>query len=186
MKALTLHSLADCDRLASPDDNAALEMDSPAVGLFTDFREHEPQVVDATMRADAARREMLHTHGKMRLVVDHNDVFVGTVSVEQLAEAQLLAHLHKGDSRNEVVVSDLMTRRDRIHAVSYDDLTSATVADVIETLRSNGERHCLVVDTRTNQILGIIAASDIAKRLHMPIEIKTAPTFGEIVSALAH
>jgi DeoR family transcriptional regulator, catabolite repression regulator len=48
---------------------------------------------------------------------------------------------------------------------------------VLNTLQHNGEQHCLVIDTDSHHIRGVISASDIASRLHIPVHIEKAPTF---------
>ena len=77
-----------------------------------------------------------------------------------------------------------MHHRHEIHALAYEDLKHATVQDVVDTLRDNGEKHCLVVDEKAHSIRGLIAASDIAARLHQDIEVGKTPTFAEIFAAV--
>ena len=64
------------------------------------------------------------------------------------------------------------------------DLAHATVKDLVDTLHKNGESHCLVVEGDSHSIRGLIAASDVERRLHVHLPTDRAPTFAEIFSAV--
>jgi len=184
MTALRLHEVEMADHLVSPEEFADVGPYSPALSLFTDFRRHEPLVIEGAMCATDAASFMRQSHTRLRLVVDRQGEFIGTISLENLSEANLLRRVAGGETRGNIQVMDLMKHRHELRALSYDDLARALVRDVIDTLRTSGEQHCLVVDSEAHCIRGLIAASDVARRLRMDIRIGVAPTFAQIFQAV--
>jgi CBS domain containing-hemolysin-like protein len=91
-----------------------------------------------------------------------------------------------GVSRSKLLVNDLMRERLSLRSIEISDLEQATVGDVIHTLQENGEQHCLVIDRAKHNIRGLISASDIARRLHLPVVIEQTPTFISIFASLHH
>jgi CBS domain containing-hemolysin-like protein len=77
-----------------------------------------------------------------------------------------------------------MRHRTSLRSIDITDLQGASVGDVIHTLQENGEQHCLVIDRKSHHIRGMISASDIARRLHLPVIIEQTPTFASIFGSL--
>ena len=171
MSKLTLHPVDQAEHLVYPGDFHDLGLNSSALTLFTDFKRHDPLVVEAWMTAADAAEEFRQTHTHLRLVVDRRGEFVGTITRTDLSETNLLKRIAAGEPRREVRVMDLMRHRHQLRALSYRDLQQATVGDVVETLKSSGAQHCLVVDFDSHSIRGLIAASDVAKKLHIDIDM---------------
>ena len=186
MTALTLHSVETSDHLVSPEEFSDVGLRSPALAVFTDFRRHDPMVIDGSTRAADAALLMRQSHTRLQIVVDGNGEFIGTVTQDDLSEATLLGRVAAGHDRHAIRVAELMKPRHEIQALSLDDLQRATVKDLIDTLKRSGEQHCLVVDSDAHTIRGLIAASDVEKRLHMGLHVGEAPTFAEIFSAVHH
>ena len=181
---LPLHAMTRADHLVHPEEYSDVRLDSPALALFTDFRRHDPIVIDGWTRAVDAERAMRESHTRLRLVVDHAGEVLGTITLDDLSERQVIRRVAAGDRREDILVTDLMTRRSALKALSFDDLQRATVRHVIDTLSSHGERHCLVVDFGHHAIRGLIAASDVARRLHMSLQLDPAPTFAAIFAVV--
>jgi Mg2+/Co2+ transporter CorC len=110
-------------------------------------------------------------------VIDANQELIGLISYEQLSIQNVLQRLGKGVNRTDLTVADLMRPRSEIKALAYEQIKHCTIGDVLNTLQHNGEQHCLVIDTESHHIRGVISASDIANRLHIPVHIEKAPTF---------
>jgi len=184
MKILELHPLDAVDHLVWPDDHIELTLESPARSVFTDFHRSEPLVINADMAASEAARLLGQSHTGMHLVLDGHGDFVGLVGRAELSERNRILRVAGGESLDALTVRDQMIPRHRIRAMDLEALEDARVADVVETLRFHGDRHCLVVRQSDHHICGIIAASDIARRLHMRIDVDGPPTFAQIYSAL--
>lgn len=184
MSALTLYNVDLADHLVSPQDFTDIDTDSPALVLFTDFRLHEPLIIDGWTAATQAGEFMRQSHTHMRLVVDHGGEFIGTISMRDLSQERLLKQIAAGERRQEIRVMDLMTQRRHLRALSYGDVCNATVGDIVDTLRHYGEQHCLVVNPETHGIRGLIAASDVARRLHRRIDVPSTFSFAEAFAAM--
>lgn len=184
MTTLPLYKISPSERLVSPDEFSDVRLDSSALALFTDFRRHEPFVIDGWMGAVDAECYMRKTHTRLRMVVDHDGKFIGTITLADLSERRLLKKVAAGESRYDIRVMDLMTPRQELKTLAYADVCGATVQDVLHTLSCNGEQHCLVVDFDGHSIRGVIATSDVARRLHMDVQFHVAPSFAEIFSAV--
>jgi CBS domain-containing protein len=183
MTALSLHGLHAADHLASPREPGGFGLHAPARGLFADFHFQEPHIIDGWMRAIDAGRHMRQTHDAAVLVVDREDV-VGAILRDDLSEAQLMRRVANGERRDEIRVCDLMTHRHELRALSIEALKEATVGDVIEALRNHGKRFCLIVDPTTHEIRGLIAASIVARRLSVTVDLGCASTFADVFAAI--
>lgn len=176
MKNMNLITLNSLDHLVHPDEFDEITLSSPAISVFTDFKEHKPLVIESDIPAVQAEFLMRKAHVRLKLVVDKNAELIGTISLTQLSDQNILIHQQKGLDRDDILVKHLMTPRSEIKALDYKEMMNSTIADVIETLKKDGSQHCLVVETQEHQIRGIISTSDIARRLHMPIDIETKTT----------
>ena len=132
------------------------------------------------MHAIDARRQMRQTHDEVAMVVDRGGHMTGTILLDDLSEERLMRRVSRGERREEIRVFDLMTHRHYIRALCIDELDHATVADVIETLRSHGERICMVVDREAHEIRGLIAANEMPRRVRATIDLSWTPTFAVI------
>lgn len=184
MKKLQMFSLDSIDHLVQPDEVERVTIESPALRIFTDFNKSQPLMIDSQAKATEAESEMRKAHVKLKFVVDKSLEMIGVVSFHDLSSETVIKIVASGTSRNELLVTDLMRRRSTLRSIDISDLERATVGDVIHTLQENGEQHCLVIDRKRHHIRGLISASDIARRLHLPVIIEQTPTFASIFENL--
>ena len=185
MKNMNLITLNSIDHLVHPEEFDEISLDSPAVAVFTDFKEHKPLEIESDIPAVQAEYLMRKAHVRLKLVVDTKSELLGTISLTQLSDQNILIHQHKGLDREDILVKHLMTPRSDIKALDYKEMMNSTIADVIETLKKDGAQHCLVVENQEHQIRVIISTSDIARRLHMPLDIETkTTTFVDVFKAI--
>jgi len=184
MKKINLIPLESTDHLIQPEEFSDITLDSPATAIFTDFKKYKPLVIDADIPAKNARYLMQKAHVRLKLVIDENDELIGTLSLNELDEQKFFMLHAQGVDREDVLVSDVMVPRSDVRAISYEELQLASISDVIESLKQNGTQHCLVIDLKQHYIRGVISATDIARRLHMPLEIHKPTTFVDIFVAV--
>lgn len=170
------------DHLITPDEIFEVTLDSPAFDIFTDFKKTEPLVIESSLDVVAAEDLMKKTHVKLKLVLEHGK-FVGTIAYGDLVGEKMMSLVHH-IPRNEILVSEVMTPRSHLKAIEFNDVKRAKVSDIVETLKNEGTQHFLVIDREANHIRGIFSASDIARRLHIPINISKVSTFIDIYKAL--
>ncbi len=185
MKNLNVFSLAANDHLVQPEEFEDVQGHTSALAILTDFRSHKPHMVDCHMEATEAAEIMHAEDVSIKLVVDDQKEFVGVISLDDLSEHNmLLKQMALHIKRDELLVKDLMHRREQINAVDYEQFRRASVADVVSTLKKAHQDYLLVVDKDAHHIRGIVASREISRRLHAPIKIEKELTFADIFTAV--
>ena len=185
MHKLTLSSIENVRKLTTSESLSQVTADSPALAVFTDFQIKTPYTIDPDTTPADVERLMLEAHVKMKIVVDADNSLLGILSLRELDEERIITRVANGMARAEITVADLMIPKARLKAISYKELGAAKVQDVLDALSAEGLQHCLVVDSGSQTIRGLISASDIARKLHIPLSVHKAPSFAEIVEAVA-
>ena len=185
MRTLALYAVEAIDHLVQPADFDDTTLSSPALSVVTDFKHSLPNMISATSSASDALEMMQQEQSKLKLVVDNDGEMVGLLHLEQLSDQAIMRRVAFGDSRDDILVADLMRPRERIKALAYQQLKQCSIADVVNTLQSSGEQHCVVIDRESHQIRGVISAQDIARRLKVNLHIQQTPTFLHIFDSLS-
>lgn len=178
-RTLRTAPVGDIDTLAKPEIDEVVSLESPAYEIFTDFTHHHPIVIDSDLSVPQAEAFMQRAHVKLALVVDQRDRFLGMLSYGDLIGDRYQQLLGQGTAQEAISVKAVMVHRDELRAVAYEELAGATIGMVVDTLQKEHRQHFLVVDDQP-KIRGIFSASDIARRLHVAIDIAKAPTFADI------
>ena len=179
---LKTREVSSCDHLITPDENFEITLDSPALDIFTDFNKITPLYIEQSMNLVAAQDLMRKTHVKLQLVLENGE-FMGALSYEDLISEKAMAYTNHRP-RAEIMVSEIMTPKKCLKAIEYEDVKQAKISDIIETLKNEKRRHFLVIDSIKHHIRGMFSASDIARRLHILINIDRVSTFIDIYNAL--
>lgn len=185
MNALNLYPTTDVDDLAWPEEMEGLTMESPALNFFTDFKEVMPLVVESTVPAIEAKRLMQKTHVRLKFVLNDSGQFVGIISADDLIDRIIMQKVSEGMRRDEIELSDFMTPRRDLKALDYQEVVKASISEVVSKLKDSGHQHCLVVDRDKHKIRGIFSASDISRKLHLPINIQDKSSFYKVFSVTA-
>lgn len=181
---LNLYSINPIDELAFPEDDNEITIYSKALNIFTDFKNHKASVVDKEISATEAQILMQKSHVRMKIVVDENNAFLGIISLDDLTKQDMIRKITEGYSRDELSITDFYQEKEKLKAFDYDELSRSSVGDVINTLKTQQQQHCLVVDQQAHQIRGLISASDIARRLKIAIDLSAPSSFVGIFNAL--
>ena len=162
-------------------DSDKLNLSSCALKIVTDFTRRTPQVILKDVDVDHALFMMVNGHVRSKLVIDHDDTFLGVINSRDLTGRKVLTEAQKrNQSRNDLTVEDLMTKKSALRAMPYSMIENSKIGDVLETLKGLGHQHILLVDEKGG-LRGMISASDIARALHIPVNIlQTAHSFKEI------
>lgn len=186
MHALNLYRTETIDTLAWPVVENTITLDSPAMAVFTDFKQHLPHVLDARTPATKVEAIMRQSHVRMMLVVNSDNRFIGIVTSHDVGEQQLLQRLTELKvSREELTVNDFVRPKTSLLSFDFTELARSSVGDVVETLKDYGQHHCLVMDRASHEVRGVISVSDIARELRLPLDIQGRPTFAELITILA-
>ena len=145
--------------------------------FFTDFNATEPLVIESSVYAVEARKMMIKTHVRLQFVIDERNHFIGVISADDLAERKILQKVVTGIKRDEVAITDLMTPRKVLLALDIEEVKKSTIEDIIDVLKNSHQQHCLVLDQQLHRIRGIFSASDISRKLQLPINIQENSDF---------
>ncbi|MCL1039844.1 CBS domain-containing protein [Shewanella submarina] len=184
MRNLELYSTASIDHLIWSTYEDVTKLDSPAISIFTDFDHSQPLVIDLDTSAPKALEIFERTHTFMRLVVDKRNKFMGVITLREFHQNMVKQATKERVSPEDVSVKDLMIPRDQVLSLDFEQLSSATVGDVVRALQENGLHHILVIDHELHHIRGMISANDLARKLGVPINIKEPPSFMQIFNHL--
>ncbi len=178
-------SMANSNEVLGIAPAQALTLDSPASLVTTDFSAKAPLVIEPDVTIDQALFMMKKAHVKAKLVVDDQNRFLGIVSLADLHSHKVLMAAEKRDvPRGEVQVGDVMTSKVHLHGLSRRKLESATIGDVVYTLQALGEQHILILE-QDGHIGGMISSSDMARALHIPLNIADkASSFADVFAHL--
>ncbi|GAA0835368.1 MULTISPECIES: CBS domain-containing protein [Marinomonas] len=171
MKTLTYVSTKDVNALTWPVTIENINLYSPALSVFTDFKTAAPRVIESSTRADELVRLMRKEHVRMKVVVDANNAFVGVVGLEDLSEEAFIKQVAKGFTRSELLVADLMRPKETLLALSYNSLKNADIESLLYSQKTNELQHLLVIDENNKTIRGLISSSDIARQLKLDIDV---------------
>ncbi|WP_414980113.1 CBS domain-containing protein [Congregibacter sp.] len=185
-KHLKTVPLATISRIQRPQVNVPVTVSSPATAVLTDFSLQQPLVLEHTTTIDEAEALMKKTHVRLKLVVDARDAFKGVVSLADLLSVKVMQAVKRtGVERSELTVESVMTKKDAMLAVDIASLKAAKIGDLLLTMQSFGDQHVLVVDGVDGSIRGLVSASDIARRLNIPVTInERANSLAQIYQAV--
>lgn len=167
-----------------------VSLDSPAVDVMTDLTRITAIIILAGDTVDEAHRRMIQRSVRLLLVVDKDRKLQGVITANDvLGEKPVQTAVERGIQREEVLVRDVMTLRERLQVLDMEQVRSAKVGHVVATLKQAGRQHSLVVD-RSEQgrqrLRGIFSATQVARQLGVTIQTSAvANTFAEIESMLA-
>ncbi|MDP2028510.1 MAG: CBS domain-containing protein [Thiobacillus sp.] len=165
-------------------------LENPALDVMTDFRRLTAFIATPGDTIKQAEERMLRRKVRLLFVMDGEDRVAGLVTSTDIhGEKPMQVVQSHGIRRDEVLVGDIMTPVDLLEAVDFDDIAHARVGHVLETLKSRGRQHALVIENTNGQQLvrGLLSLSQLCKQLGVTIETtEVALSFIEIEQHLAH
>ena len=176
---------------AQPGSKSAVSFDSPALQVMTDLTEVKAATISPVTGLRQAEQKMIYQGVRMLFVVTEMPSIEGLITTTDLHGERQMRLVHERNARyDDLCVSDVMTDLTMLDAIDFDRMSSATVGDVIATLRQLGRNHLLVVQAATAQttrrVRGVISRAQIERQLGMSIGITpVASSFSEIERALS-
>jgi CBS domain containing-hemolysin-like protein len=177
---LEFYNAAKIDNLVWPENYREISQDSPCLNVFTDFKVHRPLTIEPSTRAYLLEELMLRAHVRLKFVVDEGGDFLGVVALEDIQHPDFLMRIAAVYTRDSLMVTDVMRPKSALNTLAFADIEQATVGEVIHFLQDYTYQHCLVIDTNSNRVRGLISVSDIARRLKIKIRVHDSPSFAEL------
>ena len=155
-----------------------VNLNAPALTVFTDFQVREPEVVNKSMLASDALEHMKMAKVKSLLVVDDHDHVKGFVGLAHVQGVYLMQAAKKHDVvPAEVTVGMMMIDIHHVDMINYKDLSNARVGHIARMLHDKSYHHLLAYDeeddgsiyirgifsrSRLNRLLGTQIGSDFS------------------------
>ena len=166
-----------------------VDTEDPALEVMTDFRRVRAITVPVSVSMEFAAQRMRANRVHLLLVTDENNLVLGLVTSTDIEGHKPVRLVHdRGLRRDEITVGDIMTPRERLEVIDYDEVVNARVGHVVATLKAVGRQHAMVVDRDARgrqRVRGLFAASQLGRQLGAPIQtVEIARSFAEVETAL--
>jgi CBS domain-containing protein len=165
-------------------------LSNPAIDVMTDLSRISAASADPNCPIENAEERMKKGRVRLLFVLNESGDLLGLVTLNDIRGMRPLRFQQEmGVSRNQVLVRDIMTPRDKLEALSMPDVAESRVGDIIETLKRTGRQHAIVIEHIPTgpAIRGIFSATSIGRQLGIPINVSgVAWTFAELETALSH
>lgn len=166
-----------------------VSLEDPALAVMTDLRLVTAVTIDPDASIEHAMRVMVRRNVRLLFAVNVDNEIEGLITATDLLGEKPIQYLHdNGGKRREIRVREIMTPRDRLEAVAYEDVRSARVGHVLATLQRSRRQHALVAERDAGgsvMVRGIFATSQLARQLGQSVQTsEVAHSFAEIEAAL--
>jgi CBS domain-containing protein len=172
---------------ARPWSSDPVTLDSPALAVMTDLTQVKAAMIPPGAPLRQAEQTMIYQGVRMLFVVSELPTVEGLVTTNDLHGDHALAVVQqRGIRYDEIVVGDVMTRLSMLEAIEFDALRSASVGNLVATLKKHGRNHLLVVEGTPPRVRGVVSRAQIERQIGSVIEIvEVANTFADVGRMLA-
>jgi len=162
-----------------------VSLDDSAIQVMTDLNEITPFNIEPTASIDATNEKMIACGVRLLFVTDTENSLLGIVTAKDILGEKPVMYLKEhGGKREDIIVQDVMTPKNKLDVLSFNDVKRATVGDIIETLKMLGRQHTLVEEISENGssiIRGIFSTTQISRQLGVTIDpTARAHTFADV------
>ena len=170
---------------AKPWHSEPVSLESPAVSVMTDLTQVKAATTGPQTSLRHAEQQMIYQGVRMLFVVTEMPSLLGLITTTDLGGDRAVRIVQQRGLRyDELTVGDVMTSLASLDAVELDALRTATVRNLIATLKVHGRNHLLVVEgggAAALRVRGVISRAQIERQLGKPIElVEVAGSFAEL------
>ncbi|WP_454179475.1 CBS domain-containing protein [Pseudoalteromonas sp. MBR-15] len=164
-----------------------LDLTSPALKVLNSFTSKDPLRAHYDTTVVNALKQTSNHCSDFILVIDSEDKLLGITSSADLQSSKIMMlaqrlNLH----RDEITLHDVMTPLSNLAGASLQSISYACIGDVLQTMEHQGMMF-LLVTSKEHEICGLISARQIAKKLHIPVNINPiANSFSEVMQHIDH
>ena len=173
-----------------PPAASRVGLDAPALQVMTDLTQVKAATISPAVLLQQAEQSMIHQGVRMLFVVTELPTIEGLITATDLTGDRAMRVVHQRNlHHDELRVADVMTPLADLDAIAFDALKSATVGNVVATLKRFGRNHLLVVEGASEQaprrVRGVFSRSQVERQLGQTITLsEIASSFAEIERAL--
>ena len=175
---------------ASPWHTSGVTLESPALDVMTDLTQVKAATIQPDATLEQAEQTMIYQGVRMLFVVSDMPELEGLITSTDLRGERQMRLVHARQLRfDEMRVADVMTELGWLDAIEFGRMRSATVGNMIATLKRVGRNHLLVVQVATSstplRVRGVVSRAQIERQLGTVIDItEIASNFSEVERAL--
>lgn len=160
-------------------------LNSPASNIMTDLTQVTAESVTANIPIDEAEQQMIASGVRLLFVTNPLNHVIGIITSKDLSNERILRIVNDTKTpRKELTVRDIMTPQHRIDVLEMADVSSASVGDIVSTLKRMGRQHALVVDRDAQgaqTVRGLLSTTQIGRQLGEAIDtMDVAGSFAEL------
>jgi len=195
-------------RLQSPTSIAQVQplpvdpvtLDAPALSVMTDLTQVKAATTSPTTTLRQAEQLMIYLGVRMLFVVSEMPSLEGLITTTDLHGDRAMRITQQRNVRyDELSVADVMVGRAALDAIDLELMKTATVRNVVATLKQKGRNHLIVVEGGSTEPLqrvrlvtppparvrGVISRAQVERQLGTVIEmIEVAQSFADIEQML--
>lgn len=174
-----------------PSASEPLTLASPALDAMTDLTLVKTATTTPTATLVQAEQKMIYLGVKLLFVVEDMPRILGLVTANDLLGDKPLRLVEaRRNRRDELSVADVMTPLAELDAIDYDAMRTASVNNLVATLKRFGRNHLLVIDSggqgRPERVRGIVSRTQIERQLGHALDVtEVATNFAELGKMLA-
>jgi predicted transcriptional regulator len=175
---------------ARPWQVVAVTLDSPALEVMTDLTQVKTATTAPSTSLHQAEQVMIYQGVRMLFVVEEMPTILGLITTTDLQGDRPLRVLEERRlHRDQLCVADVMTPLAALDAIEFSMMHTASVNNLVATLKRFGRNHLLVVDGPPGgpeRVRGVISRAQIERQLGQTIDItEVANSFAELGQMLS-
>jgi len=167
---------------------ASVVPSDPAIVVMTDFKRIAAIQIEATASIEAANQKMILCAVRLLFVTDDQGVVIGLITANDILGEKPVNYIREhGGSRKEIMVLDIMTKKEELDSVQIEDVVRGSVGDIVESLKACDRHHIIVTESSKDgvYIRGMFSRTQLSRQLGEPIRFNNrANTFSELESVL--
>ena len=177
-------------RQTHSSDAKPITLADKAETVLTDFKTIQPFSITSTATIDETNNRMIACGVRLLFAAEPDGILHGLITYTDLFGEKSIQYIKEhGGSRDDILVQDIMTPLAQLEALRQEDILKSTVGDIVETIKTVGRQHMLVIATledNTPVITGLFSTTNIERLLGTRIELSVrANTFADLERALA-
>jgi signal-transduction protein with cAMP-binding, CBS, and nucleotidyltransferase domain len=167
---------------------SSVSLEDPAIVVMTDFNRMTPITIESSATIDSANIKMINSGVRLLFVTDHDRSVSGIITANDIFGERPLQYIKEhGGIHKDILVLDIMTRKEEFDSVRISDVARYKVGDVVETIKASARHHVLVTEDMGDYtgIRGIFSVTQVSRQTGIKIEFTNrANTFAELEHAL--
>ncbi|APC91534.1 MULTISPECIES: hypothetical protein [Francisella] len=160
-------------RYLRDDVNHLLYLDSPALEVFRDFKEHNALAVKADENLKDVKTKLIDNHKDFALVTNGEDKVIGNIALHYIESQRLQERARStGVKPADLTANDIMLPIAMANVVSYSIIENSKIGHVLNTLINSDYHHIIVYDEDKNSekyIRGYFSLPYIRRKLSLDI-----------------